>query len=157
MARALSAIPVGSQIVDKAGAITIFFRFRWQQLIDSFAQSPVVGQIQKPGQTAALGATAIYTTKSAGWYRVSFYMRKTVIDGVSSSLTATMSWTETGVPLTETGAALATDAVSAQQTGEKTVWADGATDITIAIAYASNTPNRMTYRLDASVEQLVSA
>lgn len=155
MSRALSPIPDGSSIVDKFGSITVFFRLRWQELIDAFGDVPVAGSVQRTGQTAALVTTAVYTTVAAGFYRISYYMRKTVADGVSSSLTATVGWTETGVPLSESAAPLTTDTTAAQQSGTKVVWADAGTDITIAFAYASNTPAKMTWRANVAVESLI--
>lgn len=155
MSRSLAPIPSGVQIVDKAGAITDFFRLRWQQLIDGFQASPLAGSTQKLNQSAALGTTAIYTTKAAGLYRISYYLRKTVIDGVSSSLTPTIGWIESGIGLTEAQPAIANDSVTTGQgSGSQTKWVDQQTDITIAIAYASNTPGTMKWRLDAAVEQL---
>lgn len=155
MPRSLGPIPTGVQIVDKAGAINDFFRLRWQQLIDAFTSTPATGALQKLALTAALVTTAIYTTKSAGVYRISYYMRKTAADGVSSSLTFTFGWSESGIAQTESETALTTDAVTAQQSGSKVVWADAVTDLTAAIAYASNTPGAMSYRVDAVVEQLI--
>lgn len=155
MPQSLAPIPQGVAIVEpKGGSITEFFRLRWQSLVDGFQISPDVAAIALAGKTAAIAAASAFLTKSAGWYRVSYYMRKTVADGVSSSLTVTLGWTESGVPLTEAGAALATDTTSAQQSGSKSFWADAGVDLTYAVAYASNTPNKMTYRIDVLVEQL---
>lgn len=154
MPSSLAPIPLGAQIVDTAGSITDFFRLRWQSLIDGFQLSATVADVQKLAQTAALVATAAFTTKAAAAYRITYYLRKTVADGVASSATVTLGWTETGVALTVSGAALVLDTVLAVQTGSALVWADGATDITYAVAYSSTTPNKMTYRLDVTVEQL---
>lgn len=154
-ARSLSPIPAGSSIVESIGTITTFFRLRWQELVDTFLIAPIVGSIQRgapspPSLTAALATTTIFTTLTAGLYEIGYYYRRTGIDGVSSSLQATVGWTENGVALTETAAANTNDSVTTgQQSGSKVVWADANTDLTIAIAYASNTPNLMAYRLDA--------
>lgn len=156
MPRTLSPIPTGMLIVDDNGAITLFFRLAWQTLIDSFTTSPTAATVQKLSQTAALPTAAAFTTRATGLYRVSWYLRKTVADGVSSSLTLTLGWTESGLAVTEAEAALTTDTITAQQSGSKVVWADGATDLTYQVAYASNTPAKMNYRLDVSVESLAS-
>src|SRR2546425_9052987 len=110
MPQTLAPIPSGVQIVDpREGAITDFYRLRWQQLIDGFTRVGTVATLSKDGQTAALTTTAVYTTKATGRYRLNWYLRKTVADGVSSSLTVTWGWTESGNPLTEAEAALTTD------------------------------------------------
>lgn len=152
--QSLAPIPEGTQIVDKNGAITTFFRLRWESLINGFQFTPTVAVVQLTGQHATIVTTAAFTTLTAGRYRISYYLRKTAADGVSSSLTVTLGWTESGIALSESGAALATDTTAAQQSGEKVVDVDAAVDITYAVLYASNTPNQMVYRLTINVEQL---
>ena len=154
MPQSLPPIPQGVPIVDPNGAITAFFRLRWEDIITAFTTTPSIANVPKRTQTAAIATVAAFTTKRAGTYRISYYLRKTVADGVSSSLTFTWGWTETGVPLTESAAALTTDTTAAQQSGSKVVYADAATDLTFAVAYASNTPGQMTFRLDVVVELL---
>jgi hypothetical protein len=152
--RTLEPITLGEAIVDKAGAISIGFRQKWQQLMDSFQFSPSVAAVELVNQSAAVVTTSAYLTKAAGLYRISYVLRKTVADGVSSSLTFTYGWIESGVALTESAAALATDTTTAQQSGTKLVYADANTDLTFALAYASNTPAAMHYRVDVTVEQI---
>lgn len=152
MPRTLDPIPVDVPIVEKDGSITIYFRRLWDTLIAGYQNIGSRAAVALTGQTAAIVTTSAYTTLSSGLYRISWYMRKTVADGVSSSLTVTLGWSESGIALTEAGAALATDTTSAQQSGSKVVSADAASDITFAVAYASNTPNKMTYRIDVVVE-----
>jgi hypothetical protein len=156
MPRTLAPIPEGVQIVDQFGAITTFFRLRWQSLIDGFLFTPAiaVASSDAPNPTAAIPTTAVYTTRSGGRYRVSYRMRKTVADGVSSSLTFTLGWVEGGLAQTKVFAALALDTVFAEQDGVIPLRVDGGTDITFAIAYASNTPNLMAFNYDVTVEQL---
>jgi hypothetical protein len=156
MARTLSQLPLGTPIVDTTGAINVFFRQVWETLRNSFGTVGTANTpLQKLNQNAALGTTKIHTTLAAGLYRLSYYVRKTAADGVSSSLTVTVSWVESGVTLTDSAAAIATDATTAQQSGTKLVWADAATDLTVAVAYSSNTPGNMKYRLDACAELLI--
>lgn len=154
MPQALSPIPLETQIVERDGTITPTFRLRWEELRNGFQQAPTKAVVALEGQTAAVATQAAYTTTVAGLYRISWYARKTVADGVSSSLTVTLGWAESGVALTESGAALVADAISAQQSGSKVVYADALTDLAFAVAYASNTPNRMTYRITVLVEQM---
>lgn len=155
MPQSLEPIPVGTPISDAQGRITTFFRLRWQTLIDGFQVSATKAVLNLTGQSAALVTTALQTTASAGPYRVSFGIRKTTIDGVSSSLQVTLGWTQDSVPLTETFAAVTADSVTiGKQNDARCVWADALTDLTIAVAYASNTPGQMKYRVDVTVEQL---
>lgn len=152
--RSLSSIPLGAEIVDDDGAITVFFRRRWQQLIDSFRISPTCGELAQQGLHAAILTTSLFTTKTAGMYRVGYYLEKEVADGVASSLQVTLTWTRNGTPKTETFAALTTDTIGAQQSGIKEIWSDALSDITIAVAYASTTAGRMGYSGYAKLEQL---
>lgn len=154
MPRTLAPIPAGSAIVNQNGSITDFFRLRWQALIDGFLFSPSVAAVTFNGKTAAIITVSVYTTRAAGLYRVSYFIRKTIADGVSSSLTVTLSWIEGGLGQSITFAALALDTVFAEQDAIKTIRADSGTDINYAVAYASNTPAKMTYEGDVIVEQI---
>lgn len=139
-------IPVDTAITDKLGRITEFFRLRYEQLRGLGQSVPSIGNgISQVGLSASLATVAIVTTTLAGFYLPSYYVRKTVADGVASSLTVTLGWTEHGVPLTATFAALALDTPAANQAALYPIFADANTDITIAIAYTSNTPALMHY------------
>lgn len=156
MPKSLSPIPEGVAITEAKGIITIFFRLAWQALVDSFQIVPTLAgepDLAKLGQTAALVTTKLYTTLSAAMYRVNYALLRTIADGVSSSATVTIGWTQNGVARTEAEVALTEAAGLSQQSLSKPIFADAVTDITIAIAYASNTPNKMTYDLHAAVEQ----
>lgn len=156
MPQSLPPITLGTPIVDENGGPNLFLLLRWQDLINSFTATPTVYNDQPAAaRTSALGTTTLFTTVVGGRYRVTVYMEKTVADGVSSSLTPTSGWTRNGAPLTNTGAALTTDSVGANASYTHEFEADAATAITLAIAYASNTPATMTYSAWATVERLV--
>lgn len=91
---------------------------------------------------------------SAGTYRITYYARVTTIDGVSSSLTVTLGWTEDALALSLSGPAMAADSISAPQSGSIMVTIDQNSALTIATTYASNTPNQMRYKLEFLIEQL---
>lgn len=154
MTQSLGPIPEGVAIVNEDRSITDFFRLRWQDLITAFTTTPTVATVQQLAQGASIATVAAYTTLSPGKYRVSYYLRKTTADGAGSALTFTWGWTETGIPLTESAAALLTDTTAAEQSGSKVVYADGATDLTFAVVYASTTPLFMKFRVDVVVEKL---
>jgi hypothetical protein len=153
MPSTLSPLVLGARLVDKVGGTTLFFLERWQQLIGSFQVSPNVARTQALGLSASLPATTAYIPLVAGLYRVNVYLRKTAADGVSSSLTLTIGWTESGVPLTQSFAALTTDTTGSVQATSFQVWSDASAPITTAVVYASNTPGAMQYREDVDVEQ----
>jgi hypothetical protein len=149
MSQTPAPIPAGTQIVDKLGAITVFFRLRWEEVRAAFGVVPDLASLpESANKTAAIVTATAYVTKSSGLYRMSYYLRKTLADGVSSALTFTYGWTDHGTPLTEIEPTLNTDTPAAQQSGSKLVYADAETELTYAVAYASNTPNKMTYELE---------
>ena len=154
MPQSLPPLVQGHPIVDADGAPTAFYLLRWQDLINSFTTTPTLARITDSGLTDALATTAIKTTTVGADYAVSYYIRKTTADGVSSSLTVTVGWTENGVAQTRVFAALTTDTTGANQSATVPIYADAATDITIEVAYASNTPNQMAWLYRANVQQL---
>lgn len=160
MPRTLPPIPLGVPIVVKDpvfGAITEFYRLQWQNLIDGNTLTPNVAlaSLLTP-QTAAIPTTSAFVTATGGLYRVAYYLRKTVADGVSSSLQMTVGFVDHGGALTEVFPALTTDTASAHQSGSVLIWADATSTISYAIAYASNTPAKMTYNAYVTVELMSS-
>lgn len=105
---------------------------------------------------ASIAATPILVTQTAGLYRVSYYLRITTAAGVSSSVTVTIGWTESGVPLTLSGAALTTNTIQSVQTGSYLIRSDGAAPITYAVTYASNPAGAAKFRLDVVVESVAA-
>lgn len=160
MPKQISQIPGDTQIVvPSRGSINTFFRLRWEEVRSALGFTPDVANIAPPnpvvtGVNAAINTTTAYTVLSGGPYRINYYMRKTIADGVSSSLTVTLGWTDHGLPVTETETALTVDATSAQQSLTKLVYADAASAITYAVAYASNTPGAMKYNVSIVIEQM---
>lgn len=154
MPQSLAPIPADYAIVDPRGRINTFFRLRWQQLIDGFQVTPSKANVTVPGRNSALGTTTLYLALAAGRYRVTVYLRKTTPDGVSSSLTLTVGWTDEASPCTKTFGALTTDSAVANESYTHTVNVDVNTNITIAVAYASNTPGTMVWKAYAVAEVL---
>lgn len=156
MSQNLSPIPLETPIVDpRRGTINEFFRLRWQELIDGFGRVATRALTSQVAKTAAIGTTTLFTTVAAGNYRFSVSLMKTIADGVSSSLTVTMSWTSRGIATTKTFPAFTTDTVGANDSNVWTFYADGAVGVTYSIAYASATPNKMQYAADLALELLV--
>src|SRR3990167_54347 len=154
MPQSLSPIPSDQEITEKGGPITIFFRLRWQELIDGFTQSPTLALVDSGVLDAALATTTAQTVIGAGMYRIGLYLQKITADGVSSSLTLTVGWTSRGAALTKTFSALTTDSVGAKDSSIWEMYVGANSDITYAVAYASNTAGLMTYRVNGVVEYL---
>lgn len=154
MPQSLQPLTAGVVIADGDGTPTSVFRQAWQAIRDSMVRTPTEARISDSGLTAALATTTIRTTTLQADYEASYYIRKTTADGVSSSLTVTLGWTENGAALTRVFAALTTDTTAANQSAVIPILADANTDITIAIAYASNTPATMAYLYRAAVKRL---
>lgn len=103
--------------------------------------------------------TTILPTGSlpAGVYLVSYTLRVTTADGVSSSVQVSLGWTDNGGPaLTLNAAALAADSVTLPQTGQIRPTIGPNTSLTFTTVYASNTPNKMRYKLQFSVVRVGS-
>jgi hypothetical protein len=159
MPSTLSPIPLGTPIVDEEGRINEFYRLRWQELIDRFTTVPTVALLESgsPDPNSATATTVAYTTLTGGPYQIAAYSRKTIADGVSSSLQLTFGWTENGVALTKTFAAVTADSITTSVDSQQwEIAADANTDITFAYAYASNTPGNMHYRYQVTVKQVAS-
>jgi hypothetical protein len=154
MPRQINIIPADTKIVDQNGAITLFFRLAWQSLVNAFQLAATRASLAELTKGAAIGTTIAWTTAQAGVFRVSWYLRKTVADGVSSSLTITIGWTDKAAAETQAGAALAADTNVAQQNGSVVVRADANTSLTYAVAYASNTPGAMKFDVVVVVEEM---
>lgn len=105
-------------------------------------------------QHAAIGATALIPSASAGYYRISWRVRISTVDGIASSVTVTINSTEGGNAIAQSGAAVNGDTLQTVQSGEVYVTADPNSLISYATAYASNTPAAMGYAVQFSVEQV---
>ncbi len=154
MPQDLPFIPVGAKITVDDGSITTFFRLLWEQLRGQSKNAGTVAQLPLIGKSDTVPTASLLVALGAGLYRVSWYLRETVNDGVSSSLTVTIGFSDKGQALTFVGPALTTDTITSWQTGSVVVRSDANVDLTAAIAYASNTPHRMTFDAIFSVEYL---
>jgi hypothetical protein len=155
MPRALGPIPLGTPITDRDGTITVFFRQRWQDLGAGWSETPTVQHVGLGAQTGAIPATAVWTAGAVGIYRVSWYVRKTRADGVSSSVAVTLGFLDVdGTALNYADAPLTLDTVGAWRGATVPIRCRAPSDITVAVAYASATPGQMRYDLDVKVEFL---
>lgn len=103
--------------------------------------------------SGSIGATPLpLGVLAGGRYRVSTYARIVTPDGVSSSLTVSIRWTEGGVALVVSGAAMVGDSITTVQSETYLLTIDAVSAISYSTVYASNTPNQMKYRLSILVE-----
>lgn len=107
------------------------------------------------GQNASIGATPAYTTQSAGYYRVSVYARVMTAAVTSSSLTVTIDWTDGGIAVTKSAAAITGNTTASEiDPFVFLIRADQATAINYSTTYASNGAGEMQYRLTVVVESV---
>jgi hypothetical protein len=165
--RAPAPLSTAISDVDKNGRFTGYVPTPWSDyfngLDNQIAQSFVVLQTQSVAAgSAAIGVTPISgDILSAGLYRVSYYLVELQADNVGSSVTVSISWTDSGSTITPTtrtlsGAAVTANSVNAVQTNTYLLRIDRATPITYAVAYSSTggTP-KMIYSLVVSLEQVL--
>lgn len=154
MPRSLSPIPVGAQITDGHGIISLFYRLLWQALVDSFQISPTVAALDSTGLSAALITTTLYLALTGGMFRVNTTLTRTIDDGAASAGTITIGFTQGGVAKTVVLAPLTEAAGLSFQGVTVPVYADANTAITVAMAYASTTPAAAHFDFHATAEAL---
>lgn len=148
--------PVRDKTLDQGGMFTVPWLQWWSRVPDTLESIPnIINTVSLTAQNASLSATDFSgIVLPEGLYRASYYARITTADGVSSSLTVVLAWTDGGVAMTLTGAAITGNTTASYQTSSIILHADADTDITYATTYASNTPGTMKYRLDLSLEKI---
>lgn len=159
MAYQAPALNVKDPMVDLQRRPTKGFIDWMTALTTSVETSPsTYTPVSLTGQGASIGTTAIPTaTLSEGLYRVTWSARITTpatTGAATSSLTVTLGWTDQGLACTVSGTAMTGNTTTTTQSGTQMVRVDGASPITYATTYASNTAGQMRYRLDLVLEAL---
>ena len=146
--------PSSGQPLPTFGLSKDFGNWLQTSIVAGVANAPsLYPAVSLTNQSASIGVTPIpLPSLATGLFRITWYLRKTTADGVSSSIQLTISWTESSQALSISGAALATDAVTAVQSNSIMVLTDAASPISYSTTYASNTPATMKYRLTVLVE-----
>jgi len=109
----------------------------------------VLNTVSLTGQGASISATAFENAIiPAGIYKASYYARITTAAGVSSSLTLALGWTDGGVAITYTGAAITGNTTATYQQGSVILRSDAGSHVTYTTTYASNAAGVMKYSLD---------
>lgn len=154
---AFAPIPVRVPIIDSARCMTIFFRQRWEELRLAAQRIGALATFTLTGQVAGSVGTVAATVTSGGLYQLSYMMRRTIADGISSQFRLTWNWTHLGVPVSKAMENNTTDTTGSVSSEVIEIYADANTNITFDRTYASNTPAKMTYALYGSVKQVVQA
>jgi hypothetical protein len=157
MSEPLDNPPYKAEVVT-AGRLLTGDWTRWIQVFFArvFAAIQGVGTpvVLQTDLSAAVPSTVLLTVTQSAFYRLSWYMRIVVVDGVSSSAQLTVTWREGSHTSTKTFTALTGDTTSTYDGAVWPFYADSGTQVTFAIAYASNTPAKMRYRRALAIEQL---
>lgn len=140
------------------GRLTESWELAFTQLTNQVSQTPSrISAIVLLDQSAALLPTDISNgTLTSGLYRVSWYTRVTLPASTSSSLTISLGWTEDGVSLTFSGAALVGNLNTTMESQTQLIQVDQVTPVTIATAYASVGGVAMKYELRITLEKVAA-
>lgn len=122
----------------------VFITPPWIQWLTTLGTQVSNGATRIQGVTIPSGAGSIAPTDmtgggaSSGLFEIKYYLHVVVPAGVSSSLQITFNWTDRGVAMTATGAAMTGNTTTTYQSGELSLFhADAATPITYSLTYAS--------------------
>lgn len=156
MSAPLDLVPYKSAVVDDnnilSGDWTRWWSGFWNRVKSAVQLVGTPVTQTSPFLNAAVTTKVLLTVTQGGTYRISTYLRIVVADGVSSSAQITLTWRENLQTCTKTFAAVTGDTVTTVDSQSWTVHADSGTQISYAIAYASNTPNKMHFRADLPTE-----
>ena len=147
----LTPFPVMSEIAQSDRTVGNVWSRWFTALRNMVNGTPVtVGSVALTAQSAAITTAAIPVQPSSltkGLYRLTYYLRKTVV-GSSSSTTVTLGWTDGTIACTKAFAALTTNTTGATDSNTYTVQADANSNLTYAVAYASTgTPLQFAFQI----------
>src|SRR4029434_6701873 len=152
----LPPIPYESPVLDGQYLSSDYYQWLFDLQRRTDASAALLGRpLQLTNQSAAIPITTIpLPLLSSGLYILRYYARVTTPDGVSSSLTVKLGWTESSVALTASSPAMTGDSTTTVTSSSIMVNLDANTPLTYQTLYASNTPNKMKYRLSITVEMM---
>lgn len=124
------------------------------RLVTVISQNPNrVNSVELTAQGASIGATDMSGgALNAGLYRVSYQARITRAGTVSSSLTVALAWTDGGVAVTFSYAAVTGNTTGTTDSNTRLIRIDGASPITYSTTYASVGATTMQHSLDLTLE-----
>jgi hypothetical protein len=144
-----AAPPIKSPISDKQGFLTDEWVNWFSDYVPRIDKSPSrLITVTLTGQSASLAITPFTSgTLAEGRYRVDWYARITTAATTNSSLTVNVRSTESGLSLTQSGAAMTGNTTTTVQSGSALVLIDAGTPISYSTTYASTGATPMAYRL----------
>lgn len=152
--------PFNDPITDDNGYMSSEF-FNWLQivLLPSIEQTPSVFGNVPPYEATGLSASIADTplalgSLSAGYYRVSVWLRITTPAGTSSSVTPFVTFTSGGVACTMTGTAMTSNAINTPESQTFFVSVDAPGPISFGTTYASNPASAAVYEAAVTVERV---
>lgn len=113
--------------------------------IDNAPRSATATPISQTTKNASVVTTDILTPTSDGLYSFQFSAAVMTADGVSSSLTTVLGWTQNTVAKTKSFTAMTGNTVTTTASDTYLFFADASAPITYALTYVSNTPGQMVY------------
>ena len=148
-------LPEHDPMTDEGKLITgTWSQFLNKVLQDLLSAPKVIASLVFTAQTAAISATALATPANPGLYRVSYNTHVTTAAGVSSSVTVTVAWTQSGSAVSDSSAALTANATNVARTGSLLLQLDGGTAVNVSTSYASNAAGAMAYELYVTLEKV---
>lgn len=145
----------GAPVVEASDAFKTYMRGQ-EDAINAAAQS-VVTPIALTAQNASKATTDLTASAAAGLYSFQFYASVKTAAGVSSSLTATLGWTENAQPKTKVFTAMTGNTVTTSSSEWYLVSVDGGSPITYALTYASNAAGAMIYNFYAVLSSVAAS
>jgi hypothetical protein len=152
--------PFNDPLVDENGYMSSEF-FNWLQivLLPSIEQTPSVfgntPAFEVTNQNASIAGTPLpLGSLSAGYYRVTVWMRITTPAGVASSVTPFFTFTDGGVACTVTGSAMTSNAINQPDSQTFLLSVDAPGPISFGTTYVSNPAGAAVYETTVTVERV---
>lgn len=124
-----------------------------QSSITATAVRQTTSPVVLTAQSASIGVTSIPAASLAGGlYRVTYWARVTTAAGTSSSLSVTLSWTDSGVACSKAFTAVTGNTTATTDSNSYLVNIDGASPISYSTTYASVGAPAMIYALSLTLE-----
>lgn len=141
---------------DKTMAYPFYVYFRNQEGTIDQGPTRIGDPISLTGQAASIGTTPVTSeTLTAGLYRLTYYIRITTADGVSSSVRLNMAWVDGSATCTHSFLDVTGDTTGTTESETRMVDIS-APPITFTVTYVSNTPGAMQYKLLIALESVAA-
>lgn len=156
MALVVDPIPIADDLIaDRSHKMNgNWYRWLSQVLSRLFAATSVVATVHRTGLGSSISATTIYTPSAPATFKVTLSVQVTTAATTSSSIAATVTWTQNGVVQTKPLAALTGNTTTTRDDITCLFRPDSGLPIRYTTTYASVGATSMAYTLEAVVEQV---